>query len=346
VGERSSRRFRRVLVAGAVLSTMALPVASAQASSGEFTRAEANADWTLGSVAGSAQWDNCEFEEPGWVNETELIPGHCGLQAFVTIGPDSGQSGCSAPERQWPHSSEQLALAWASEEIGWSGSASFDRSEISLSGVADQLACLSLLESYWMRPACQVYPQPGEACPQFIAMVENYSVLASARLAAPPPPPPVNTEAPQLAGTPEVGQTLTCSTGAWTNDPTSFAYGWLLDGNSISGQTAGEYIIQSADAGHQLSCEVTATNGGGSASAVSEPLAVLELPPPGPPADDKDEPSPQPPPTTQPGTPTAKPHRHWHRRRHRCRHGHRRRHRGHKCVRRDRVQLHRAHRSH
>jgi 5-hydroxyisourate hydrolase-like protein (transthyretin family) len=85
---------------------------------------------------------------------------------------------------------------------------------------------------------------------------------------------PHNSTAPALTGTPAVGQGLSCSTGSWTNSPTSYAYSWLRDGTAISGQAAASYTVQAADQGHSLSCEVTATNGAGSASAASPALQV------------------------------------------------------------------------
>ena len=89
---------------------------------------------------------------------------------------------------------------------------------------------------------------------------------------------PKNTALPSLTGTPAVGQTLTCSQGSWEHNPTSYAYAWLRDGGPISGQTGGTYEVHSADAGHGISCEVTATNGSGSASATSSPLQVPAKP--------------------------------------------------------------------
>jgi len=76
--------------------------------------------------------------------------------------------------------------------------------------------------------------------------------------------PPVNTTAPTVSGTPAIGKLLTCSTGIWTNNPTSFSYAWLRDGAPIPGQSASVYLVQPADAGHKLACQVTAGNGGGS----------------------------------------------------------------------------------
>lgn len=80
---------------------------------------------------------------------------------------------------------------------------------------------------------------------------------------APVQPKPVSTAAPTLSGTPAPGQTLTCSTGTWSNNPTSYAYAWLRDGVAIAGQTGSAYLVQSADQGHSISCQVTATNSGG-----------------------------------------------------------------------------------
>jgi hypothetical protein len=74
---------------------------------------------------------------------------------------------------------------------------------------------------------------------------------------------PVNTVAPSLTGTPALGQTLSCSTGTWANNPTSFSYAWLRSGAPIAGQASSNYVVQAADQGHAISCQVTAGNGGG-----------------------------------------------------------------------------------
>lgn len=76
-------------------------------------------------------------------------------------------------------------------------------------------------------------------------------------------PAPVNTAAPSLTGAAAVGQKLTCSTGTWANNPTSFSYTWLRSGKPIAGQAGGAYVVQAADQGHTISCTVTAANGGG-----------------------------------------------------------------------------------
>ena len=80
---------------------------------------------------------------------------------------------------------------------------------------------------------------------------------------------PLNTTVPAVTGTPTVGQTLTCSTGTWSYTPTTYAYQWLADGSALAGQTGATHTIAAAEAGHALTCQVTATNPGGSASATS-----------------------------------------------------------------------------
>jgi hypothetical protein len=256
-----------VLLASMVLALLASPAANALASSGEITRSQANAGWTAGSIAGSAIWGGCKSLPCRWL-------------PYVTVGQGTDPSECSADDRRWPHSDEQVTLAWSGGERSAGGSATFDVPEVPLSGVPGQLACLSLLEIYEERPECVL--EPGVVCPMYIIDVVNYSVLASAPLSAPPPSPPVNTELPQLTGTPKVGETLTCSNGAWTGSPTSFGRIWLRDGGQIAGETGTTYVVKSADQGHSIACEVTATSEVGSSSATSNALAVPPPPPPPP----------------------------------------------------------------
>jgi hypothetical protein len=81
---------------------------------------------------------------------------------------------------------------------------------------------------------------------------------------------PVNTVAPAITGTATVGSVLTCSQGTWTGTaPITYAYQWRQDGAVIVGQTASTYTILSGDAGHAISCTVTATNASGSINATS-----------------------------------------------------------------------------
>lgn len=80
------------------------------------------------------------------------------------------------------------------------------------------------------------------------------------------------------AASPTIGETLTASTGTWSNGPTSFAYQWQRCSGSctnISGQTSSSYVIQSSDAGDTIDVIVTASNAYGSASQTSSPTGTV-----------------------------------------------------------------------
>lgn len=93
--------------------------------------------------------------------------------------------------------------------------------------------------------------------------------------------PPINTVAPAISGTVQEGQTLTCSTGTWTGNPTpTYTYQWKRNGSNIGSETNSTYLLVSADIGQSIKCTVTATNGVGSANADSNtvtPTAALLL---------------------------------------------------------------------
>jgi hypothetical protein len=88
---------------------------------------------------------------------------------------------------------------------------------------------------------------------------------------------PANTTAPAITGSSSVGSTLTCGTGTWTRSP-SFTYEWTRDSLPI-GTTATHEIVES-DAGHALTCSVSATNGvaGPVTVAASTTITLAPLP--------------------------------------------------------------------
>ncbi len=92
-----------------------------------------------------------------------------------------------------------------------------------------------------------------------------------------PPPVPVNTVKPAISGTPQQGQTLSASTGTWTNSPTSFTYTWSRCKPTCAAVAGtATYVLTATDVGATMTVTVTAANAGGSGAAVtSVPTAVV-----------------------------------------------------------------------
>jgi hypothetical protein len=86
--------------------------------------------------------------------------------------------------------------------------------------------------------------------------------------------PPVNSVLPVISGNPQVGSTLTTTTGTWSGSPT-FTFQWLSGGSPISGATSQTFVPTSAQIGDLISVTVTATNGGGSVPATSSTVGPV-----------------------------------------------------------------------
>ena len=123
---------------------------------------------------------------------------------------------------------------------------------------------------------------------------------------------PVIHGAPAIAGVAEPGRTLTCEQPVVDSPdgPATTALRWLSDG--VLAGDGPTYAVASADAGHALSCRITAANAAGAASATSAganvpapPVAgggTATPPPPGPgPGAVVPLPPPLPPPPPPPG---------------------------------------------
>jgi len=86
--------------------------------------------------------------------------------------------------------------------------------------------------------------------------------------------PPVNTVPPDVTGLAQVGETLTCDDGVWIGAlPMTFAYAWYV-GINPTGVTTNTYVVQGGDVGQVVTCEVTATNAVGGASARSQGVRI------------------------------------------------------------------------
>jgi hypothetical protein len=97
-----------------------------------------------------------------------------------------------------------------------------------------------------------------------------------------PAPAPVEVSPPTVSGTPVAGQTLTEGHGSWSNTPTSYAYRWERcdeNGNNcvaIIGASAQTDKLTTADVGHRLRVQESASNvSGGGAAAISSPTAPV-----------------------------------------------------------------------
>jgi hypothetical protein len=107
---------------------------------------------------------------------------------------------------------------------------------------------------------------------------------AQARLAAqsatgegpPPTSAPVNVDVPHVQGTGTVGGLLTATMGNWDGEPTVYAYRWQRDQMENVGGASPSYVIVDADAGHSLTCIVTATNAAGSTQAPRSNAVAVE----------------------------------------------------------------------
>jgi hypothetical protein len=77
--------------------------------------------------------------------------------------------------------------------------------------------------------------------------------------------PPVNTEPPVISGATAVGDTLTVSTGTWSNAPTRYDYAWRHVASSDIGRNEPILQLFEGDVGKMITCRVNAANAAGSA---------------------------------------------------------------------------------
>jgi hypothetical protein len=95
---------------------------------------------------------------------------------------------------------------------------------------------------------------------------------------------PANTASPAIAGTGQLGQTLSCSQGSWTGDGVlsaagmvgalSYSYLWKRGATAIAGATTSSYTTGLPDIGAQISCTVTATGAYGQGSVTTGAVTV------------------------------------------------------------------------
>jgi Bacterial Ig-like domain (group 3)/Invasin, domain 3 len=92
----------------------------------------------------------------------------------------------------------------------------------------------------------------------------------------------VNSALPAITGVAQQGQTLTASTGTWSNSPTSYTYQWencTTTCATISGATAATYLVASTDVGKTIEVQVKAINTGGTSAAATSAATGVVVPP-------------------------------------------------------------------
>lgn len=84
---------------------------------------------------------------------------------------------------------------------------------------------------------------------------------------------PVNVTPPVISGDTEVGSTLTCTPGTWT-ELVSSTFQWYVDGVAISGETSLTYITQASDDLKTITCVERGSLNGAFSSVSSNGITV------------------------------------------------------------------------
>lgn len=94
-------------------------------------------------------------------------------------------------------------------------------------------------------------------------------------------PPPANKILPVISGLPSLGEILTALPGTWTGAALTYGFQWLRCNASgsacvpISGATASNYTVSTADEGSTLEASITAASAVGHATAASRPSILI-----------------------------------------------------------------------
>jgi hypothetical protein len=89
---------------------------------------------------------------------------------------------------------------------------------------------------------------------------------------------PQNTVLPAISGVRTEGETLTASTGTWTNSPSGYTYQWSRNSSPIGAATSSTYVLVEADVSNPITVTVTASNASGAGPAATS-LAAMPIAP-------------------------------------------------------------------
>jgi hypothetical protein len=189
--------------------------------------------------------------------------------SLPTIGVTSGQS-------YW------LAI------LGTGGASYFrDRDAGPCKSITSAQTTLTALPSAWKSgsawQSCPVSMYVGGTPAKVVSSSDPGTTTTTGSSPLPPlPVPPINVLPPTVSGTTTQGQTLSATSGTWSDSSSSFTYAWQDCDSSgancaaISGATGGSYALRASDVGHTLRVVVTATNAGGSGSATSNATSSVD----------------------------------------------------------------------
>ena len=137
--------------------------------------------------------------------------------------------------------------------------------------------------SYWMNAQLGVFKIYSTilTSAEVTSAYNSTSARYTATPTCPVPAAPTNSVAPSISGTLAYNSVLTAANGTWSPNPTSYAYQWQSAATSggtysnISGATSSTYTLTTSDMGKYVKVQVTATNAGGSNSALSAATSVI-----------------------------------------------------------------------
>ncbi|MFD7308295.1 hypothetical protein [Promicromonospora sp. NPDC059942] len=81
----------------------------------------------------------------------------------------------------------------------------------------------------------------------------------------------VASRSPSVAGTVQVGKTLTANRWTWTPTPTTVKYQWRLDGKSVSGATSKTWTVPASAKGKKVSVAITGSKTGYTTKTLASP---------------------------------------------------------------------------
>ena len=211
--------------------------------------------------------------------------------AAVVAAPPASISGL--PPTLTPSGTVSVgAMLTCSEDVlGWEGSPTSYKFQWLRNGVAISSGEGGTAGAYTLKAGAPPTGDEGAAiqCEVTAVNAEGATSAVSSQDVVSPSsaPPPTNTEVPQSFAYPDSpGRLARCySPGSWEGAPTSYEYQWLRNGVAIAGANSGpvssseteftfQYTLTAADVGNAIQCEVTATNAGGSVTAISAAQVV------------------------------------------------------------------------